>query len=222
MWLPLVSRVPDREPGHLASSAQTNSRMPRRSGRRIGAPRRQSGGRGAPVEVHVQTMNELQHALVRPPGDGSVSVSRTLDLLSLSLIPGLGDEGIGRVLAECRRQGPELRELYRTPIPRLREQFQLRGEAAACVANNAPHLRQEASALLERTLELGIVVLAPGDPGYPGLVDEFHDRQPPLLYARGDLRLLRSRCVTLLHSTPPTANALDEHPLPRCPIVEVA
>jgi predicted Rossmann fold nucleotide-binding protein DprA/Smf involved in DNA uptake len=154
-------------------------------------------------------MNQVQQAPFPSPGDASVSASRTLDLLSLSLIRGLGDEGIGRLLAECRRQGLELAELYRSPVRRLREQFKLHGQAAEWVANNVARLREQAAALLERALELCIVVLAPGDPAYPGRVEQVYDGQAPLLYARGDLGLLESRCIALLNSTPATADALE-------------
>ena len=139
---------------------------------------------------------------------GRRAVSHTLELLALAAVDGLGDDGVARVLKQVRMNGKDLEDFYASDLLRLQSHYGLKRAAAESVKDQASRLRAGASDLLERARGLGIVVLAPGDPGYPLGLEEFYDGQPPLLYARGSLPLLESPTVAFVSSSGTSSQSL--------------
>jgi predicted Rossmann fold nucleotide-binding protein DprA/Smf involved in DNA uptake len=139
----------------------------------------------------------------------SQAEAQALNLLALSRVKGLGDEGIARILAEVRRQGSDLDDFFRASPERLRGDYRLRDQAARTIGEQQQTLREQAAEILARARELGVVLLPPGDPAYPDRIATFYHGEPPLLYARGNLGLLETRSVALLNSARPSPEDLE-------------
>lgn len=133
---------------------------------------------------------------------------RTIELLALAAVDGLGDEGVARVLKQARTNGKDLEDFYESDLVRLQSHYGLKRVAAECVKHQGSRLRADAADLLERARSLSIVILAPADPGYPLELEESYDGQPPLLHARGNLALLDSPTVTFVSSSGSSSQSL--------------
>ena len=131
-----------------------------------------------------------------------------LDLLALTAVDGLGDEGLAHVLEQARRCKTNLEDFYYSGLERLQSYYGLKRTSAECVRHRAGRLRADAVELLERARSLDIEMIAPGDAGYPATLEEFYDGGPPLLYARGQLALLESSSVALLSSSETSSQSL--------------
>ena len=101
-------------------------------------------------------------------------------LLTLRVIPGLGDVARRKLLARHRTPRAALRSALtdRTDFERTR-------------------YAQEAQACLEATLNVGASVLAYRAPGYPPSLRQLH-AAPTLLWVRGDTRLLERPAVAIV------------------------
>ena len=141
-------------------------------------------------------------------GVGSQWKSRMLDLLVLSGVAGLGDEGIAHVWQKVRQEGSVLTEFASSGPDRLQAHYGLSASAAKYVSQHGDQLRSRASDLLQRAQDFSIVILAPGDADYPAGIDEFYNCESPLLYARGNLNLLNSPTVAILNSAEPSSQSL--------------
>src|SRR6059036_877558 len=93
--------------------------------------------------------------------------SRVINLLALTAVDGLGDEGVAHVLNQVRRCNSSLDDFYQSDVQRLQSHYGLRRAAAECVRQQESRLRADAVDRLERARNVGIVALAPGDAGYP-------------------------------------------------------
>src|SRR6266516_3810125 len=103
----------------------------------------------------------------RPKAGHLVSESRVIDLLALTAVDGLGDEGVAHVLNQVRRSNSSLNDFYQSDVQRLQTHYGLRRAAAECVRQQTSRLRADAVDRLERARSVGLVTLAPGDAGYP-------------------------------------------------------
>ncbi len=117
---------------------------------------------------------------------------KSLDLLSLSLIPGLGSSRMARLL----RHVPEPGELFRMTRAELRA-FGLSTDIQYYILGG--WARKDAEAALKTAAEKEVRVLTRLDPEYPALLGQIFD--PPLvLYCRGEIRLLAGPCVAIVGS----------------------
>ncbi|MCC7389113.1 MAG: DNA-protecting protein DprA [Phycisphaerales bacterium] len=104
-------------------------------------------------------------------------------ILRLSLTPGLGPR---RIAALLERFGSPVAALAASP----KELERIRGIGEATAAKIARGLRDSpalADAELARARQLGVTLLALGQPGYPRLLSQIPD-PPTILYVLGDLR----------------------------------
>src|SRR5437660_2753005 len=82
--------------------------------------------------------------------------SRALDLVALSQVKGLGDDGIAALVAELRRRGDNVHDVFALSPAQLRERFRLRTDAAAAISHQSKLLREQARPLLEKARARGI------------------------------------------------------------------
>jgi predicted Rossmann fold nucleotide-binding protein DprA/Smf involved in DNA uptake/SAM-dependent methyltransferase len=139
----------------------------------------------------------------------SARASTAFDYLVLTGIRGLGDEGVAHVMAEVRRHAGKIQEFLHATPKCLQDRYGLQATVAHNLAGEVEQAREKAAELFDRAHELGIVLLAPGDPDYPARLHEFYDGEPPLLYARGNAALLETACVALVNSAKPSAETLE-------------
>jgi DNA processing protein len=118
--------------------------------------------------------------------------AETADILALSLTPGAGRVTTGRVLALCRLLGRAPGELLGQPFERLVRLLPPGCLALARVlAGCTPAHRLRAEALLKTARGAGCRVLHAAHPGWPRSLCGPH--APPLLFVRGNTRLLSQR-----------------------------
>src|SRR5438876_7917509 len=96
-----------------------------------------------------------------------------VNLLALSRIRGLGDDGIARILGELRDSNASLDSFFESNRQQLRERFQLRASAAEWLEKHAEQVREEAAEFYNRIRDLKITILAPGHPLYPKGLEDF-------------------------------------------------
>lgn len=132
-----------------------------------------------------------------------------MDLLALSEVAGLGDEGIARVWQMARQEGNRLTKFYHSDLGRLQSHYGLSASAAKYVCHHRDQFRSSAEDLLRRAEDLGIVILAPGAADYPDSLDEFYGGAPPPFYARGNLGLLKSPTAAILNSAHASSQGLS-------------
>jgi len=127
-------------------------------------------------------------------------------LLAWMETPGVGDRTLAKLLAERRRGGATLDELWQLPASDLEALFDLPARVAKALATDAPALwdRAEERAAAVRGLELD--VLTPLDVDYPRRLRESR-RSWPTLFTHGNLGLLEEPAVALLAS----ADCAPEH-----------
>ncbi len=143
-----------------------------------------------------------------PRAGHRVAESRVIDLLALTAVDGLGDDGVAHVLNQVRQSNSSLEDFYQSDVQRLQTHYGLRRAAAECVRQQASRLRADAVERLERARSVGVVARAPGDTGYPPGLEEFYDGRPPLLFARGNLELLEGPTVAVLSSSGTSSQSL--------------
>jgi predicted Rossmann fold nucleotide-binding protein DprA/Smf involved in DNA uptake len=154
-------------------------------------------------------MTQVHDTLFMDGLEESLSDAHAVNLLALSRIKGLGDEGVAQVLVKIRSNEDELSDFFRAPFARLVNEYGLRKEAARLVTTKGDLIRDEGVQLLERVRQLGIVLVAPGDLRYPHQVHELYGGTPPLLYFRGNLALLGTHSFAVINSSRPTSDGLD-------------
>jgi len=110
--------------------------------------------------------------------------------LASTMIPGLGDLGIGRAWRELG----SIEELWRTPASRL-ARFGIRPAAAAGLASFASW--DEVENLKRRVRELGAGIVTLADPSYPELLSRIAD-PPPVMFFQGDPAVLGRPAVAIV------------------------
>lgn len=125
--------------------------------------------------------------------------SSICDWLCLSLIPGLGPAGARRLLQHYG----DVRQLLEAEVKELANVPGMR-----CQQLNGFSDREECRNLAARQLEavqaLGGTILPVDASGYPELLREIPD-PPVVLYALGDIRLLKNSCVAVVGSRSATS-----------------
>lgn len=125
--------------------------------------------------------------------------SLTCDWLCLSLLPGLGPSGTGKLLAYFG----DVQQVLRADANELAAVPGMRAKQLAGF-NNLEEYRRQAIRQQERIISLGGQILTRDTPGYPEILGEIPD-PPVVLYALGDTTLLKSRCVAMVGARSATA-----------------
>lgn len=106
-----------------------------------------------------------------------------IDLLRLTLVPGLGPVLISRLL----KKFGSAREALSASAAVIRTVKGIGDAKADAIDRARPDLERLVAAELEAIAGAGVHLIALGDPGYPTLLAHIDD-PPPVLYARGELR----------------------------------
>ncbi|HEY3298598.1 MAG TPA: DNA-processing protein DprA [Armatimonadota bacterium] len=131
-------------------------------------------------------------------------ISKTQFALMLHSIPHLGPKGIARLLKELPH-GDEIDlcdvPAWRVPADTLKHDYKLHPEAARCLADLKDEILRSSKEIAESSERLGIRVITIRDPDYPVLLKEYKSEPPPILYAHGNLTLLRDRKFAAVSSS---------------------
>lgn len=106
-----------------------------------------------------------------------------IDLLRLTLVPGLGPVLISRLL----KKFGSARVALNASAAEIRTVKGIGDAKADAIDRARPDLERLVAAELEAITGAGVHLIALGDPGYPALLAHIDD-PPPVLYARGELR----------------------------------
>lgn len=117
------------------------------------------------------------------PAASSSPSAETLDLLALTLVPGLGPVLIGRAV----RQLGSVRAVLEATPAHLRTVPGLGDKRAEAMISARRTAREAALREVDAAAASGAHILGLNDPGYPPLLREIND-PPPVLYVRGSLR----------------------------------
>lgn len=153
-------------------------------------------------------MATVQPSLFNPVKRAPGQEQAVVDVLALTRVKGLGDDGLAKLLDQLRREGGEPADLYRASPAYLREHFSLRSETAEIVSREAPRLMHEGGELYRNLRSLGARVLLPATAEYPERLESFYGSAPPVLYAYGNPALLDSACFAIINSALPSTEAL--------------
>src|SRR6266446_9201240 len=155
-------------------------------------------------------VTRLSHEIGLANSSRSTSAeSHVVDLLALTRIKGLGDEGVARILSQLVREKRSVDALFDFSQQQLRERFQLHATAAAWVEKHGQEAREEAGVIYRRVREMNVAILAPEHASYPEGLAGFFDGEPPLLYAHGNLELLADKRVAVVNSAQASPMALE-------------
>ncbi len=138
----------------------------------------------------------------------ALSKSHATDVLALSFITGLGDEGIGHIWRLLRNKRATLADFFQAQPNDLQNEFGLSTSAADYVVKHRSEIRALASEALRRATDLDIHILAPDDLDYPAHLSGWYGDEPPLLYARGNLDLFKTCAFAILNSAEPASASL--------------
>src|SRR5258708_6348931 len=126
----------------------------------------------------------------------TTSREEELHWLALTLIPGLGTRGAGKLIQRFRTP----QAVFRASRTEL-EGAGLSGALAQSIASGCTF--EDAVAQQEKMLEAGAVAVTITDPRYPPLLREIFD-PPVLLFARGRLELLQTTAFGVVGTRRPT------------------
>lgn len=133
----------------------------------------------------------------------------------LHAVPHLGPRSIARLVAEMPPGLPddplELNDLraWRLSADTLRDEYKLHPEAAACLSGRKEQLLTAGAEIAQSMRRLGIRVLIHTDPDYPSSLKESDSSPPPLLYAYGNMGLLRERRFAVVSSSDTNARNIE-------------
>jgi predicted Rossmann fold nucleotide-binding protein DprA/Smf involved in DNA uptake len=82
----------------------------------------------------------------------------------------------------------------------LQSEYKLHPEAAHCIALRKDELLPSSATIASAAESLGIRVLAEQDPDYPSMIQDYEKDPPPIVYAHGNLGLLRDRKYAVINS----------------------
>lgn len=125
-----------------------------------------------------------------------MELEASLDWLALSLTPGLGPRGAGKLL----RQFGSPREIFRASLTEL-EACRIPSEPARSIHQHTAH--KEAESELAKVRQTGCGLLNWDEPEYPKRLLEIYD-PPPLLYVRGDPSVLNRHSISMVGTRRPT------------------
>jgi predicted Rossmann fold nucleotide-binding protein DprA/Smf involved in DNA uptake len=132
-------------------------------------------------------------------------ITRTRLVLMLHSVPHLGPRGIARVLSEVSEiktetLDPDELRFWRSSAAVLREEYKFHPEAADCLSLEKPRLMAVGAELARAVDAMKIRVITSIDADYPSALLDDDRNPPPVLYAHGNLGLLRDRKYAVLGS----------------------
>ncbi len=141
-------------------------------------------------------------------------ITRTQFALMLHCVPHLGPKGIARLIGEVPPGLPsdtvDLSRMgaWAVSSDTLQKDYKLHAEAAHCLAVEKAELLKASAEMAESVAKLGIRVMTCTDPDYPSLLKEY-DSSPPIMYAYGNLGLLRERKFAVISSSTISAHSIE-------------
>ncbi len=134
-------------------------------------------------------------------------ISRAQFALMLHSVPHLGPKSIMRLLTELPHALPhepidlDAIGFWCMPEAELAKKYKLHAEAAHCLAAQKDEVLAAANGISESVLKLGIRVMTVLDPDYPSCIMDYDPAPPPILYAYGNISLLRDRKFAVVGSS---------------------
>ena len=131
-------------------------------------------------------------------------ISRTQFALMLHSVPHLGPKGIARLLADSRTIEPlNLASVraWNMSADTLQREYKLHRESAKCLAERKEELLTSSGEMAAAVDKLGIRVITLLDSDYPSMLLEYQSSPPPVIYAYGNLSLLRERKFAVVSSS---------------------
>lgn len=143
------------------------------------------------------------------------TICRSQFAVMLHSVPHLGPKGLSRLLSEipCGRPD-ELIDLadvrsWQLSADTLKREYGVHSEAAHALVDRKDELLSAGKAIHEAACKLGIRVLTVRDPDYPPSVLEYDPDPPPIIYAHGNMGLLRDRKFAVVSSSGVSGEGLD-------------
>ena len=135
------------------------------------------------------------------------AITRQQYALLLHSVPHLGPKGIAHLISELPPGLPdslvdiEGLKAWKLAPDSLQKDYKLHQEAARCLALQKDELLASSAEIAESVRKLGIKVIAITDPDYPAPLKEYDSSPPPIVYAYGNMGLLRERRFAVVSST---------------------
>lgn len=142
-------------------------------------------------------------------------ITRTQLALMLHSLPHMGPKGLTRLFKEMPDgtldEAVDLDEYspWNLSSDTLQHEYRLHSEAAQCLAMKKDELLTSSKDMFESVSVLGIRVLTFLDSDYPALLKEYGVDTPPILYAHGNLGLLRDRKFAAVSSSDISAHSIE-------------
>lgn len=131
------------------------------------------------------------------------AISRAQFALMLHSVPHLGPKGIARILSETP-PGEQVRladvRAWNLSPDALQSEYKLHPEAAHCIALCKDELIPSSATIASAAEGLGIKVMTEQDGDYPSMLRDYQKEPPPIVYAHGNLSLLRDRKYAVINS----------------------
>lgn len=142
-------------------------------------------------------------------------ITRTQLALMLHLVPHLGPKGIARMLSEVSGGLPEshiaLGDLpfMQVAPDTLQKLYKIHPDAAQCLVLKKDEILATSATIADSVQKLGLRVITLGDADYPSAIREYGVDQPPILYAHGNLGLLRERKFAVVSSSTISGHSIE-------------
>ena len=133
----------------------------------------------------------------------------------LHAVPHLGPKGISRLISELPPGLPDDAidlggvRCWALSADTLQHEYKLHPEAAHCLAARKDELLAASAQIAESVAQLGIRVITDTDRDYPAMLREYEATPPPILYAYGNLALLRERKFAVIGSSKISPRAVE-------------
>lgn len=138
-----------------------------------------------------------------------MAVARRTVSLALALTPGIGGKTITRVLTRNDLLGRTTDEFLRVGLEALREDYRFTLKAAQEWSSTAKRRLDEAKALEDRLVPLGVNLVTAADAHYPRMIEQMDHDPPGVLFLYGNARLLESETFCVLSSRDTSSAGLE-------------
>lgn len=142
-------------------------------------------------------------------------ITRTQFLLALHSVPHLGPRGIARLIADMPAGLPdELLNLadvrgWSQTADNLQKEYKLHPKASEFLATQKDALISDSSKLADAVKRHGIRVISMLDADYSCSLREYETEPPPIIYAYGNMSLLRERKFAVVSSSETSGKGLE-------------
>lgn len=138
-----------------------------------------------------------------------MAVARRTVSLALALTPGIGGKTITRVLTRNDLLGRKIDEFLRVGMESLREEYRFTAKAAQEWSMTSQRRLDEAKALEDRLVPLGVNLVTAADAHYPRMIEQMDHDPPGVLFLYGNARLLESETFCVLSSRDTSSAGLE-------------